>query len=163
MPQPSGQSISATERIDRAKNNKLIDSVEQYIAETLEPVEMPLKHIFTDGLYTRHIFMPKGTVLTSKIHKKQHPFVILSGKIAVYTEDQGEIVYNAPHFGVTEPGTRRVLYAIEDTIWVTFHVSQNTDLAALEEELIEPHTEHLLSLPSGVRQLQLRKKEQDEG
>jgi hypothetical protein len=153
-----GQSISA---IEAAKNNKRIDHVERLIASHLEPVEMPLKHIFTDGLYTRHIFMPKGTILTSKIHKKQHPFVIMSGKIAVYTENAGTVTYEAPHFGVTEPGTRRVLYAIEDTIWITFHVSDNTDLADLEAELIEPHTEHLSDV--GMLQLALRKKEQEEG
>ena len=34
----------------------------------------PLKHTFLDGSYMRQITMPKGMLLTSKIHKIRHPY-----------------------------------------------------------------------------------------
>jgi len=37
--------------------NEVIDNAEAIIA-TGEPVEMPLTHRFTDGMYIREIFMP---------------------------------------------------------------------------------------------------------
>lgn len=33
----------------------------------------PLKQNIEGGLYTREIFMPKGSVVVSMIHKQQHP------------------------------------------------------------------------------------------
>ena len=33
---------------------------------------MPVEHNLQDGLYTREIFMPKGTLVVSYIHKQNH-------------------------------------------------------------------------------------------
>ena len=44
-------------------------------------IDLPVTHRFTPGLYSREIFMPKGTFVTSKIHKTEHPLVILSGAL----------------------------------------------------------------------------------
>ena len=46
----------------------------------------PLKHEYADGCYIRQIFMPKGTIITSKIHKVRHPYFILTGEVNVVTE-----------------------------------------------------------------------------
>jgi hypothetical protein len=105
---------------------------------------MPLTHRFTPGLYCREIFMPKGTLLTSKIHKTEHQFIISKGSVSVWTEDGGVTRLTAPFHGITKPGTRRILYIHEDTIWTTFHPTTETNLEKLEAELIFPHTEHLL-------------------
>ena len=34
---------------------------------------MPVSHHLKDGLYTREIYMPKGTLVVSFIHKQNHP------------------------------------------------------------------------------------------
>ena len=109
------------------------------MAELFPAAEMPVSHLFTPGLYVREIFMPAGTLLTSKIHKTEHPFVILSGKASVWIGDGEEVVLEGPYVGVTKPGTRRVLYIHEDMRWLTFHPTEFTDLAVIEEQLIEPH------------------------
>lgn len=104
-----------------------------------EAVELPVKHLFTEGLYTREIFMPAGTLLTSRIHKTEHPFVVLTGKVSVYIPGEGVEHIEAPHVGVTKSGTRRVLYIHEDCRWLTFHRNPNghETAEALEPELIE--------------------------
>lgn len=95
----------------------------------------PLKHTFVEGAYVREIFMPKGTLCTSKIHKFRHPYFIMKGDCSVYT-DKGIVRLKAPYHGITEPGTKRILYMHEDTIWVTVHVTKYTDLEKIEEEII---------------------------
>ena len=95
----------------------------------------PLKHTFVDGAYVREIFMPKGTILTSKIHKICHPYFVMQGDCSVLT-DEGVVRIIAPHTGITQPGTKRILYMHEDTVWITVHVTKEQDLEKIEEEII---------------------------
>lgn len=97
----------------------------------------PLKHTFVDGAYVREIFMPKGLVITSKIHKICHPYFLLKGKCSVLTE-QGTQLIEAPFYGVTPAGTKRLIYVHEDTVWVTVHSnpSNTKDLSIIEEQII---------------------------
>lgn len=97
----------------------------------------PLKHTFVDGAYVREIFMPKGTLLTSKIHKITHPYFIMSGDVSVATES-GIVRIKAPYHGITLAGTKRLLFIHEDTIWITVHVTREIDLEKIEEEIIAP-------------------------
>lgn len=112
----------------------------------MPPVEMPLQHTFTPGLYTRTIFMPAGTMLTSKIHKTQHPYVVTRGRVTVYEPEGGTVEITAPHMGITQPGTRRVLYIHEDTVWSTFHATTETDPEKIEATITEARFEHLRGL-----------------
>jgi hypothetical protein len=91
-----------------------------------------LKHIFTPGLYTRQIFMPAGSLVMSRIHMWEHPFIISQGRVSVY--DGAEIVtLTAPHQGITQAGTKRLLFVHEDTIWTTFHVTNKETLEEIDE------------------------------
>lgn len=102
-------------------NDPFVDLVEKAIDEFLEPVDCPLRHIFTPGLYVREILIPKGTLLTSQIHNTCHPFTISKGHISVLTDGEDEQLLFAPYTGITYPGTRRILFAHEDVIWTTYH------------------------------------------
>lgn len=95
----------------------------------------PLKHAFATGLYIREITMPKGSLLTSKIHKVTHPYFVLKGDVLVITE-QGKTRIKAPYSGITLAGTKRALYNYEETVWVTVHKTDETDLAKIEKEII---------------------------
>lgn len=114
--------------------HEIIDKAEAIIA-TGEPVVMPLTHRFTDGMYIREIFMPAGTLLTSKIHKTNHPYVVTKGKCKVFDGNKIEHI-EGPHTGITVPNTRRLLYIEEDTTWITFHVTDKTDVNEIEKEII---------------------------
>ena len=103
-----------------------IEEIEAGLAKVPQ-VEMPLRHLFVPHMYCREIMMPKGTLLTSRIHLTEHFFVVSAGAVAVWDDDHGKVILSAPHTGITKPGTRRVLFAIEDTIWSTFHVTDKTD------------------------------------
>lgn len=88
--------------------------------------EMPLNHIFTPGLYVREVCMRKGSLVISRIHLTEHPFVISAGVVSVL-DDDGWKTLRSPFTGVTKPGTRRILLVHEDTIFSTFHVTNETD------------------------------------
>jgi hypothetical protein len=108
------------------------------------PAECPVTHRFAPGLYIREIFIPAGTLLTSALHKTEHPFVLAMGRIAVISETEGRVLYHAPHVGITPAGTRRALYAETDVVWVTIHKTDKTDLAEICADLIEDRPNPLL-------------------
>lgn len=117
-------------------------------------VECPLVHRFTPGMYIREIFMPAGSMVTSMIHKTEHPFVVSMGIVNVLINEEVQTI-EAPYCGITKPGTRRVLYCVTDVVWTTFHAidikpEDNSEKAVLkavqliESLIIEPHENPLL-------------------
>jgi hypothetical protein len=96
---------------------------------------LPLVHRFSDGMYIREIHMPAGTLVTSRTHKTQHPFVISKGVVEVIKEDGSREILQSPHTGITEAGTRRVLRIHADTVWSTFHITAKTDPVEIEDEI----------------------------
>jgi len=95
----------------------------------------PLKHTFADGMYIREIFMPKGILFVTKIHKFTHPYFLLQGDCSVLTEE-GIKRIKGPFSGITPAGTKRVIYTHKDTRWITVHATKETDLIKIEEEVI---------------------------
>lgn len=98
----------------------------------------PLRHSFAPGIYVREISIPAGMLLVGKIHKHSHPNFLMAGEVIVYTESTGSQHLVAPRVMISPPGTKRVLYTLADTWWVTVHHNRNdiTDLEALEAEII---------------------------
>lgn len=112
-------------------------------------IEITPKHYFSNGLYAREIFIPKGTTLTGKIHLTEHINVISKGDISVMTEKGIERI-KAPFTLISLPGTKRVGFAHEDTVWTTFHATTETDLEKLEALLIAPsHEQYELNCKKG--------------
>ena len=94
-----------------------------------------VKHSFADGQYIRAITMPEGMVIATKIHNQNHPFFVMKGKCSVYSEKGTEII-EAPYHGITDSGTKRLLYIPEECVWVTVHCTDKLTLAEVEEECI---------------------------
>ena len=123
--------------INASSKDELLDDLEVALAQ-LPRVELPVTHRFTKGMYIREIQIPAGTMLTSMTHKTQHPFVISKGSIMVTSDHEGGVVYEAPYTGITEPNTRRALHAITDVVWTTFHVTEETDVEKICDQILEP-------------------------
>jgi hypothetical protein len=90
----------------------------------------PLTHSFSDGIYTREIFIPADVLLVGKIHRHEHPNFLLKGRVTVITEAGGLEELTAPCYMISPAGTKRVVYTHEDTVWVTVHA---TDCKTPEE------------------------------
>lgn len=120
-------------------NKPSLETIKQFerCLRNLPQLEIETTHHFADGLYGREILIPAGCTLTGKIHKGEHLNFLMQGDITVWTED-GMKRLQAPAVLVSRPGTKRVGYAHENTIWVTVHATRETSLEALENELIVP-------------------------
>lgn len=97
--------------------------------------DCPVQHHFAPGMYGREITIPEGVCIVGKLHRHSHLNCISKGRIAVFTEF-GREVLEAPLTFVSEPGTKRVVLALTDTVWTTFHKTDSTDLAEIEREVI---------------------------
>jgi hypothetical protein len=95
----------------------------------------PVKHTFTDNCYIREIFMPSRQLIVTKIHKKEHPFFVMKGKISILTED-GVVELEAPYHGITKPGTKRIIYTHTDCVFITVHGTDKKTPEEVEEEVI---------------------------
>jgi len=114
----------------------LESDIRQFLRETGTPEpECPLTHHFAPGAYGRQILLPKGVLVVGKIHKHAHLNMVMQGKVTVGTED-GIKHIEAPAVFVSSPGTKRVVFAHEDTIWVTVHVTESRDLDEIENQII---------------------------
>lgn len=100
----------------------------------------PVTHHFAPGLYAREIFIPAGTVIVGKIHRHAHVNTISKGKVVVATEF-GLQELQAPVTFVSQPGIKRAVVAQEDTIWTTYHPTDETDLGKIEAHVIAPSFE----------------------
>lgn len=97
--------------------------------------ELPVRHVFAKGLYARELTIPAGMVAAGKVHCQEHLFFITKGEISVLGDD-GPVRLSAPCMMVTEPGTKRVVYAHEDTVVTTVHATTDTNLERLEYDLV---------------------------
>ena len=103
----------------------------------LPRVEIPVVNRFVEGMYIREVTIPEGAILTSMTHKTEHPFVISKGTIMVTSDNEGSVVYEAPYTGITKPHTRRALRALTETVWTTFHLTDETDVDKICDEILE--------------------------
>lgn len=109
--------------------------------------------------YAREMFIPKGTVIIGKIHRHQHLNFISKGKVIVITEF-GQKHLEAPCTFVSEVGLKRAVYAEEDTLWTTVHLTEHgneEDLSKIEDEVIAPSYDDLGLIDSVEKLLKLRK------
>jgi quercetin dioxygenase-like cupin family protein len=99
----------------------------------------PLTHHFAPGVYGREILLPKGVRVVGKIHRHAHLNVVVSGRAMVATEFGKREVKGGDIF-VSEPGAKRAVHALEDTVWMTIHPNESNtqDMSAIEEYVIAP-------------------------
>ena len=93
------------------------------------------QHFFAPGVYARMYFIEAGSVVVGKIHKTEHLNIICKGKCSVSTED-GPMILEGPCVVSSRPGIKKAVFAVEDTTWITIHVTDETDLDKIEEQVI---------------------------
>ena len=97
--------------------------------------KFPLTHHFAPGLYAREMFLPANHAVIGKIHKHSHLNILVKGRVIVATEDGKKELKGGDVF-TSYAGTKRAVNVLEDTIWITLHPTNETDLEKIEDELI---------------------------
>lgn len=118
-----------------------------------EQVQIGPVHYFADGLYAREITIPKDTLLTGHIHRFEHLNIISKGDITVWTED-GMKRLQAPCTLISRPGTKRIGYAHEETVWTTIHACTERDIEKIEAELVIPFDEQPVIEDASIPQVE---------
>jgi hypothetical protein len=107
----------------------------------------PLKQNLEGGFYTREVFMPKGSVVVSMIHKQDHPSFVLKGLVS-YLDDKGVVrTVKGPHKIFTKIGTQRVIFVHEDTTWCGVY---KTNAKTFEKAEADVYTNNYNDLPKKV-------------
>jgi len=96
----------------------------------------PLTHSFSEGVYIREMSMRKGGVVIGKIHNISHTWFLMKGTIIVATE-QGVEEFTAPTYVNAVAGAKRVIYAVEKSVFINVHPNPDniTDTDKLEDIL----------------------------
>ncbi len=110
--------------------------------ECVDPDELT-SHWFCEGVYLRQLKIPKGYTVTGKIHRHACINILLQGSIRIALTDGSQTTMHAPHIFISEPGEKKAGFALEDTIWLNVHATDEKDLQKIEEQLIVPSYEQL--------------------
>lgn len=102
-----------------------------------DTIELEARHHFSDGLYARELFIPAGVCLVGALHKTRHLYTVVKGKCRVSSQF-GNMDIEAPFMGETIPGTKRVIFAETDCVWITYHPTELTSVEEIEKALLEP-------------------------
>lgn len=126
MPSEITQSTeSLRPKVDRLEHEML----------NLPQIEIPVLHGFGPGFYARTITIPAGATITGKVHATEHIFMVTKGDITLITDD-GVLRVQAGYQAVCKPGMKRAGHAHTETVCVNIHITEETDLAKLESDLI---------------------------
>jgi quercetin dioxygenase-like cupin family protein len=93
-----------------------------------------------------------------KVHKQPHFFLCAKGEIIAWSEKgmrklkEGDVIES-------QPGTKRVTLAVVDSIGITIHKTDKTDLDDIEAELIEPDDLALFDSSNKLKQIVSQMKE----
>ena len=104
----------------------------------------PLTHSFSDGVYIREMSMLEGGIVIGKIHNRSHTWFLMKGKLKIANED-GVVTYSAPTYVNANSGAKRVIIALEDSVFVNVHPNPDniTNIDELERILTcETYTQY---------------------
>lgn len=107
----------------------------QEAMEKQPQLNLRVEHFFSLGVYARQVYIPKGAIAIGHIHKYQNLNILLKGKIQVLIGDKLE-VKEAPFTVVSPAGTKRIVKALEDCIWMTIHGTNEKDINVIENHFI---------------------------
>lgn len=146
-----GYILSQIEIIDDVPTKDQIDRLQSEMVK-MPQVELQTEHYFVPGMYCRRVFRPAGTLIVGKVHKHPHFFLCAKGEIIAWTE-KGMKKLQAGDVVECQPGTKRVTLATQDSIGVTIHKTDKTDLDEIETELVEPDSTALFDSGNNLKQI----------
>jgi quercetin dioxygenase-like cupin family protein len=122
--------------IDKVPSREQIDRLQSEMSK-MPQAELVTEHYFSPGMYCRKVSRPAGTIIVGKVHKEPHFFMCAKGEIIAWSE-KGMRRLQAGDVIESQPGTKRVTMAMVDSIGITIHKTNKTDIDEIEAELIEP-------------------------
>jgi len=120
----------------------------------LPQYEPATKHYFHGGMYCREVFRHAGVLVVGAVHKKEHFYLIVSGTVAITTDDGVQEV-TGPHLFLSKPGAKRAVYALTDALCMTFHAIEAKTIEEAETELVEAEPNSMYSFGNQIKHKQI--------
>ena len=127
--------------------NDLVRQLEDEMRK-LPQLQLETKHYFADGMYCRALFRPAGTLIVGKQHRREHFYIVVSGRVQVEKN-----IYGPGSIVVSGPGSKRAVLALEDSLCITVHRTNKKNLDKIERELIEPDPRALFDARNKLKEL----------
>jgi hypothetical protein len=130
----------------------MLDKVKALQAEVskLPQYEPETKHYFHGGMYCREVFRHAGVLVVGAVHKKEHFYLIVSGTVAITTDDGVQEV-TGPHLFSSKPGTKRAVYSVTDALCMTFHAIEAKTVEEAEAELVEEEPNNMFKVGNQIK------------
>ena len=97
------------------------------VMKDMEQLELETIHHFAPGVYARELRVPAGSVITGKVHRTEHLNICAVGHLTVVNGDDKKDI-KGPYIFTSPPGTKRAAVVHEDTVWITIHATEETDV-----------------------------------
>ena len=115
------------------------------------PQYQPLtEHFFHGGMYCRKVWRDAGVLVVGKVHKQEHFYLIVTGRVLV-----DGIEYGPGELILSKPGTKRAVYSLEPTTCMTFHRTDATTVEAAEIELVEEEENTMYAVGNKIKPLEV--------
>lgn len=121
--------VFSQDTIDRKQ--KILEFEQQLLQ--LPQIEFSVEHTFSGGMYARTLHMKKDSVITGKMHVKDHICIIV-GHVTV-ADDEKVVEYKGYNVIEGKGGMKRVLHVHEDTSWTAIHTTPFTTVEECEATL----------------------------
>jgi mannose-6-phosphate isomerase-like protein (cupin superfamily) len=130
-----------------------VENLQREISK-LPQYEPKTTHTFHAGMYCREVWRPAGVLVVGKVHKKEHFYLIVSGTVAITTDDGVQLV-TGPQLLCSTPGTKRAVYAETDALCMTFHVVDAKTIEDAEAELVETDANDMYTIGNTIKDQQI--------
>ena len=130
-----------------------VENLQREISK-LPQYEPKTTHTFHAGMYCREVWRPAGVLVVGKVHKKEHFYLIVSGTVAITTDDGVQLI-TGPHLLCSTPGTKRAVYAETDALCMTFHVVDAKTIEDAEAELVETDANDMYTIGNTIKDQQI--------
>lgn len=128
----------------------MILQIEQQMLK-MPQVAIPMQMHHAHKVAARQIIVPKGTELSGAIHKFTNLNVMGYGDMSFLMEDGATKRLTGYNLIVSPPGTKRIAYAHEDTLWITFFGTDETDADEIVNQFTTNSEQEYLSFRENLK------------
>lgn len=150
------EAVARACRGSKRQRQEAIEAYEEAVGD-LPQIAIPVTHHIHGGLYGREITIPAGAVVTGHLYRFDHFDVMISGDITVSTDNGEAKRLRGYNCFKAFAGKRRIAYAHEDTVWLTFHSTPpKQDGEEIQKFLTARNYEEFLNLQTQLSRLDFK-------
>lgn len=116
-------------------NSDAIKDFQEHMEEENQLYLRPTMNVI-EGVVARELYIPKDTLLIGYTHKNPQINYCLKGQIEITTDEGTRLVKEGQSF-VSPAGTKRLGYALEDTIWLTINKTSFEEECDIRKEILD--------------------------